>query len=81
MMGVKKAKSRERNKNKNYMKQYREKASKDTKGKEEEEVEEVGVEEMVEEEGLGGGDMGKLKVYFCSSFQIKLFYGYIFVCN
>ena len=61
MMGVKKAKSRERNKNKNYMKQYREKASKDTKGKEEEEVEEVGVEEMVEEEGLGGGDMGKKK--------------------
>ena len=57
MMGVKKAKSRERNKNKNYMKQYREKASKDTKGKEEEEVEEeveeVGVEGMVEEEGGG----------------------------
>ena len=32
MIGVKKAKSRERKKNKNYMMQYREKASKDTEG-------------------------------------------------
>ena len=64
VIGVKKAKSRERKRNKNYMMQYREKASKDTEGREEEveeEVEEVGVEEMVEEEGQGGGDMGKKK--------------------